>query len=78
MKLTPVAAPVSLAGKQAGAPNPENAKPGWQTFSFALNAGGLPPREIASILSVPGVRLSKLSYHNGDWSYEGVMYAKLP
>jgi len=78
MKLTPVAAPLPPAPKQPGGQIPASIKPAWQTFSFILNAGGLPPREIASILSAPGVRLSKLSYHNGDWSYEGVMYAKLP
>lgn len=78
MKLTQVAAPVQPVASQAGAANPANAKPAWQTYSFSLNAGGLPPREIAAILNAPGVRLNKLSYHNGDWSYEGVMYAKLP
>jgi hypothetical protein len=78
MKLVRVATPITPVGKQPTGQNPESAKPAWQTFSFTLNAGGLPPREIATILNEPGVRLNKLSYRNGDWSYEGVMYAKLP
>ena len=53
-------------------------KPDWESYSFTLNAGALPPTDIASILNEPGIRLKKLSYHNGDWSFEGVMYAKLP
>ncbi|MGZ3240127.1 MAG: type 4b pilus protein PilO2 [Burkholderiaceae bacterium] len=56
----------------------EPPRPDWQVFTFAFNTGGLPPTEVATILSQPGVRLNKLSYHSGDWSIEGVIYAKLP
>lgn len=54
------------------------ALPDWQSYTFALKTGGLPPTEVATILARPGVRLNKLSYHAGEWSIEGVMYAKLP
>ncbi len=50
--------------------------PDWKIFSFALNAGGLPPLEVAAMLSQPGVRIDKLIYRAGAWSIEGVMYAK--
>jgi hypothetical protein len=61
-----------------GSQPPEAAKPDWQTFSFSMNTGGLPLTDAAIILSRPGIRLNKLSYHDGEWSIEGVMYAKLP
>ncbi|AIY39639.1 Conjugative transfer protein PilO in PFGI-1-like cluster [Collimonas arenae] len=50
--------------------------PDWQTYSLAVNAGGVPPAEIAAILAQPGIRLDKLSYRGGAWTFEGVMYAK--
>ncbi|WGG49430.1 type 4b pilus protein PilO2 [Rugamonas sp. DEMB1] len=50
--------------------------PDWKIFSFVLNAGGLPPLEVAAMLSQPGVRIDKLIYRAGAWSIEGVMYAK--
>lgn len=50
--------------------------PDWQTFTFTLNAGGIPPTEVATILSQPGVRIDKLVHRGGAWSIEGVMYAQ--
>jgi hypothetical protein len=32
--------------------------------------------EIATVLNRPGVRIQKMLYRRGDWSIEGVMYAK--
>jgi hypothetical protein len=54
----------------------EPPKPDWKTYSFALEAGGVPPADIATILSEPGVRVEKLIYRGGAWTIEGVMYAK--
>ena len=54
-----------------GVPAPE-----WQEFSFALNTRGLPPVTIAALLEQPGVRIDKLTYRGGEWSIDGVMYAK--
>lgn len=51
-------------------------RPDWQTFRILMNAAGVPPTEIAEILSQPGVRLEKLAYREGVWSIEGVIYAK--
>jgi hypothetical protein len=48
----------------------------WQGYAFTVNGGGLPPLEIATLLSKPGVRLERLSYRNGAWSMEGVIYVK--
>ncbi|MBC7502165.1 MAG: type 4b pilus protein PilO2 [Herminiimonas sp.] len=50
--------------------------PDWKTFSLSLQLPGLPPTEIAAILSQPGIRLDKFSYKAGAWSIEGVMYVK--
>lgn len=48
----------------------------WQTYSISFAAGGVPPADIAAILSQPGIRLEKLAYREGAWSIEGVLYAK--
>ncbi|MBJ7311955.1 type 4b pilus protein PilO2 [Rugamonas sp. CCM 8940] len=50
--------------------------PDWKAFTFTLAAAGLPPLEVAAMLSQPGVRIDKLIYRAGAWSIEGVMYAK--
>ncbi|WP_211474759.1 type 4b pilus protein PilO2 [Collimonas humicola] len=65
--------PENPAGQPKDAP-----KPDWESYTFAFNSGALPPSEVARILGQPGIRLNKLSYHGGNWSFEGVMYAKLP
>ncbi|MEN3292539.1 MAG: hypothetical protein V7642_1792 [Burkholderiales bacterium] len=59
-----------------GVAKAEPPKPDWKTYSFALEAGGVPPVDIATILSEPGVRVEKLIYRGGAWTIEGVMYAK--
>lgn len=50
--------------------------PDWQTYSFVVNGGGLPPGELAAIFDLPGVRIEKLAYQGGSWTVEGVIYAK--
>jgi hypothetical protein len=75
-KITRLAAPPPPAGpKGASMPPP---KLDWESYAFTFNAGSLPPGEVAEVLNRPGIRLSKLTYHTGEWSFEGVMYAKLP
>jgi hypothetical protein len=59
-----------------GVPKTELPKPDWKTFSFAMSTGGVPPTDIATILSEPGVRIDKLIYRGSAWTIEGVMYAK--
>ena len=64
-------------GQANSGPRPEDGpRPEWQTFSFTLNAGGLPPTDIAALLNRPGVRLDRIAYQQGAWLLEGVMYAK--
>ena len=75
-KITRIAPP-----RPTAAPNSqvrEAPRPEWESYAFSFNAGSLPPAEIAEVLNRPGIRLSKLTYHTGEWSFEGVMYAKLP
>lgn len=50
--------------------------PDWKTFPFALSANSIPPTDIAVLLMQPGIRLEKLSYRSGTWSFEGVIYAQ--
>ncbi len=70
----PAPPPPSAAGAVMGQqPIP---LPTWKTFTYALEAGGVPPAEIAAMLSQPGVRIDKLAYRGGAWTIEGVMYAK--
>lgn len=57
-----------------GMPKTEPPRPDFRAFSFVLDAGGLPPADLARILSQPGVRIDKLAYRGGAWSFEGVMY----
>ncbi|MDB5773861.1 MAG: pilus assembly protein [Burkholderia sp.] len=61
--------PAAAAGNQAP-------RPGWQALTFSLSARGVEPIEIATILNRPGIRVDKLTYRGGEWSFEGVMYAK--
>ena len=48
----------------------------WQAYAFKLNTHGLAPVSVATVLEKPGVRIDKLVYRGGEWSIEGVMYAK--
>jgi len=50
--------------------------PEWQTYSFAVETRGVAPAAVAAVLQQPGVRINKLAYLGGNWSIEGVMYAK--
>lgn len=58
-----------------GEPQPQ---PDWQTYSFNVSAAGWSPGDIESIINRPGIRISNLSYRNGEWLIEGNLYAKLP
>ncbi|HEY8608109.1 MAG TPA: type 4b pilus protein PilO2 [Noviherbaspirillum sp.] len=51
-------------------------RPPWRTIALSVKARGVAPGTVAEVLSRPGVRIDKLSYRDGEWSYEGVMYAK--
>jgi hypothetical protein len=73
--LLPVA-PVPLAPGADPASAVVPLRPEWQGYAFTLNGGGVPPLEIATLLSKPGVRLDRLSYRNGVWTMEGVIYVK--
>jgi len=65
------ATPQAGAGGQAG-----QWRPSWKSFSFMLNAHGVEPEAIASILARPGVRIEKLTYRGSEWLLEGTIYAK--
>jgi len=64
--------PAALTGVRQLAPP----APDWKTYTFSLQAGGLPLADVASVLSRPGVRVNTLAYRQGDWFLEGVAYAK--
>lgn len=67
--------PALQQAASAGGQRPP-AVPDWQTYSITMNTGGMPPTEVATVLTQPGVRLEKLAYREGAWSIEGVIYAK--
>jgi hypothetical protein len=50
--------------------------PDWQTFPFSLHTRGIAPVDVAVVLERPGVRIEKLTYRDGEWLIDGVMYAK--
>jgi hypothetical protein len=49
--------------------------PTWRVWHLSANLAGLSPATIAHALDAPGVRLQHLTYHDGAWSIEGVVYA---
>ncbi|WP_034300958.1 type 4b pilus protein PilO2 [Herbaspirillum sp. RV1423] len=51
-------------------------QPSWKSFLFTLNARGVEPEVIATILNRPGVRVDKVIYRGSEWSMEGTIYAK--
>jgi hypothetical protein len=64
-------APVATSGPAVPPPKPE-----WEMLNFSMNVGVLPPKEIASIIGQPGIRVNKMVFHGGEWTLEGVIYAK--
>jgi hypothetical protein len=72
-KISLVPPPPPPPGQNNGQAVPQ---PDWKTFNFTMQAGGLHPTEVASILSRPGIRIDKLIYRGSAWTIEGVMYAK--
>lgn len=50
-------------------------QPDWRMWRLSANLGGLSPLSVASLLDEPGVRLDEVSYRDGTWSIEGVVYA---
>lgn len=51
-------------------------QPNWKSFTFSLDARGVEPLEIATILNRPGIRVDKVTYRASEWSMEGTIYAK--
>lgn len=51
-------------------------QPNWRSYHFKINASGMEPLEIASILNRPGVRVDKVVYQGSEWIMEGTIYAK--
>ena len=51
------------------------APPTWRMWHLSANLAGLSPVSVAQALDAPGVRLERLSYQDGTWSIEGVVYA---
>jgi type II secretory pathway pseudopilin PulG len=76
LKAPAAAAPAAPAASLPGVRQFVAPAPPWKTYTFSLQAGGLPLADVASVLSQPGVRLNTLAYRQGDWFLEGVAYAK--
>lgn len=73
LQLMGVATRFASVPHQAGRDTPP---PQWQTYSFMVETRGVAPTAVAAVLEQPGVRINKLAYRGGNWSIEGVMYAK--
>lgn len=58
----------------AGANEP--LKPDWQTYSVVVGPTGFSPTVIATNLDVPGFRFDKIMFKEGEWTYEGFLYAR--
>ncbi|HEY0846346.1 MAG TPA: type 4b pilus protein PilO2 [Noviherbaspirillum sp.] len=70
-----ISAAPSAQPNATGKGNP-NTNPAWQTFTFNLEAQGIPLESLAEILEEPGVRLDRIIYRNNVWSMEGSIYAE--
>lgn len=80
---------LSIKLKLEAAPRPEPAQnehlssaltqrpppPTWRVWRLSADLAGLSPASIAPALDAPGVRLQRLTYQDGKWSIEGVVYA---
>ncbi|HEY4542822.1 MAG TPA: type 4b pilus protein PilO2 [Noviherbaspirillum sp.] len=73
LQLMGVATTFQRVEQQPGADTPP---PAWQTYAFTVDTKGVTPIAVAAVLERPGVRINKLAYRGGNWSIEGVMYAK--
>jgi len=79
LAVTPAPPPLAAAPNASGVAAAQGGavvQPDWQTFRFNIKAQGVPAAAVAQLLDVPGVRPHKLSYRNGEWTLEGVIYAK--
>jgi hypothetical protein len=68
LRVTP-AKPVGGKGKGA------TRAPDWKSYSWSVQAGGVPPPLVAALLSEPGVRIREMTFKSGEWTLKGVMYA---
>jgi hypothetical protein len=80
---------LSISLKLNAAPRPEPAQnthstvsltqrpppPTWREWRLSADLAGLSPLSVAQALDAPGVRLQHLTYQDGTWSIEGVVYA---
>lgn len=73
LALKPPAAPPAPPALPGMRPPPA---PDWKTYTFTLPLQGLPLAEAGAVLTQPGVRLSTLTYRQGEWFVEGMVYAK--
>ncbi|QGZ42148.1 pilin accessory protein (PilO) [Pseudoduganella flava] len=76
--LQAVGVPFKVVPKKPAPPAPGQpaTPPPWQAWTFALDAHGLEPHQIAALLDQPGVRVEKATYKGMAWLIEGVIYAK--
>ena len=68
-------APLPVPGAP-GVPGVPAMAPPWQVHAFALEARGLEPQQIATLLDQPGVRVERATYRGMGWLIEGVIYGK--
>jgi len=48
----------------------------WHAYRLSADLGGLSPIDFVRIIDCPGLRVHNIVYQNGQWSIEGVVYAK--
>lgn len=73
LRLSPVVrspTTVTVAGSQ---PPPV---PQWKSWTLNADLAALTPVIVADLISEPGVRLERIKWRSGNWSIEGVVYAK--
>jgi len=54
----------------------EPPKPDWQTHTLVIGPTGLSPALLVTYLDVPGFRFDKITFTEGEWTYEGSLYAR--
>lgn len=70
------AKPQQLPGSNPLNQQPAPLSPDWRTSLVALGPTGFSPSVVVAGLQIPGFRFERITYKDGEWSYEGKLYAR--
>lgn len=65
-----------LPGTNPLSPQDVPPKPDWRTSVVSLGPTGFSPSVVLAGLAIPGFRFERITYKDGEWTYEGKLYAR--